>query len=579
MQNIINKLNALVIDFLNQWIHYLGQFWPIVGVVFGFCVSLAWLNRDNKASGFFTGIAMLALIFQLGFYFAIPYVSLYFAANEFHLPDYYLWSFFGEAILGVAMVWLIIRYGSPYIEMFKNKLTKTSSVERNRKTDIRQIGVHLPNVQKSYTPEKYFNLKRGIFFGINEQKQPVYLPLDKWRKTHLDIIGTTGSGKGVAAGVLLSQALSSGECVIVVDPKNDEFLPHVMHKAAQEAGVPYVYIDLLAEVSQWNPLQHKNANEIEELLSAGFSLGEKGTDADFYRLDDRRAARIFANLAYSNQTTLINTLQLLIEQQPDIAEAGKKFVSDLEEIGLVAAVNTTHGVDLAKLMQQGAVIYVRGSMRNPRILKLQRIFVLSMIQFIESRERESARHVCLFMDEFKYLISRPSLEALGAIRDKRAHVIIAHQSLGDLRDCPADLDADSVVASVNENCAIKLAYMVQDPDTADWLARMSGLILVDDEIRQVKTNAGLTETRNGERTLRQAERNLIDTNMLQALPERCAVLFGTGLAKFFFTSPIQVIKSKVATTPVAMKQPQQHEGDRKISSVSLTTAQSMLDVD
>lgn len=108
---------------------------------------------------------------------------------------------------------------------------------------------------------------------------------------------------------------------------------------------------------------------------------------------------------------------------------------------------------------------------------------------------------------------------------------------------------------------------------------MSGLILVDDEIRQVKTNAGLTETRNGERTLRQAERNLIDTNMLQALPEGCAVLFGAGLAKFFFTSPILVNKSTRATTPIAIKQSSQHEVGRKINNASLTTAQSMLDVD
>lgn len=579
MQDIINKLNSVIVDFLNQWIHYLDMLWPYTGLLFGLCVSLAYLNRSNKACGFFIRLALIPLIFQIGFYFAIPYLSVHFAASEFHLPEYYFWSFFAETASSIFMVWLCLRYCAPYVELIKHSLTKTSSVERNRKTDIRQIGVHLPNAQKAYVPENYFNLKRGMFFGLNEKKQPVYIPLDKWRKTHLDIIGTTGSGKGVAAGVMLTQAVSSGECVIVVDPKNDEFLPHVMHKAAQEAGVPYVYIDLLAEAAQWNPLQGKNATEIEELLSAGFSLGEKGTDADFYRLDDRRAARIFANLAYINQTTLINTLQLLIEQQPNIAEAGKKFISDLEEIGLVAAVNTTHGVDLAKLMQQGAVIYVRGSMRNPRILKLQRIFVLSMIQHIEVRERESARHVCLFMDEFKYLISRQSLEALGAIRDKRAHVIIAHQSLGDLRDCPADLDADSVVASVNENCAIKLAYMVQDPDTADWLARMSGLILVDDEIRQVKTNAGLTETRNGERTLRQAERNLIDTNMLQALPERCAVLFGSGLAKFFFTSPIFVNKSTMATIPIAIKQSSQHEASRKINNASLTTAQSMLDVD
>lgn len=587
MQNLVNKINALAVDFLNLWIHYLDMLWPVVGIVFGLCISLVWLNRNNKACRFFTSVAMLSLIFQIGFYFAIPYASWHLAGSEFHLPTFYLWSFIGEAAFGVVLVWLTIRYGSPYVEMIKHYFTKTSSVERNRKTDIRQIGVHLPNAQNTYSPEKYFNTKRGIFFGLNEQKQPVYITWDKWRKSHVDVIGTTGSGKGVAAGTLLTQAVAAGECVVIVDPKNDEFLPHVMHKAAQEADVPYLYIDLQAEAPQWNPIEYKNATEIEELLSAGFSLGEKGTDADFYRLDDRRAARIFANIAYNQETTLLDTLRLLIEQQPEIAELGKKFVSDLEEIGLVPAVNTVHGVDLGKLIQQGAVIYVRGSMRNPRILKLQRIFVLSMMQHIEARERDSARHVCLFMDEFKYLISRPALEALGAIRDKRAHVMLAHQSLGDLRDCPADLDADSVVASVNENCTIKLAYAVKDPDTADWLARMSGLILVDDEIRQVKTNVGLTETRNGERTLRQAERTLIDTNMLQALPDRCAVLFGAGLAQFFFTSPILVNKSAQATTPVALRQSTQKAGigndlfasNQRIASRPLTTAQAMLDVD
>jgi type IV secretory pathway TraG/TraD family ATPase VirD4 len=171
---------------------------------------------------------------------------------------------------------------------------------------------------------------------------------------------------------------------------------------------------------------------------------------------------------------------------------------------------------------------------------LQRIFLIAIMQMIERRDRSRARHVCLFLDEFKYLISRPALELLGAIRDKRAHAILAHQSLGDLRDCPADLDADSVVASVNENTAIKIAYAVRDPDTADWLARMSGQILVDDEIRQVKTNMGLAETRENGRSLRQAERPLIDTNMLQSLPDRCAVLFGVSLAQFFFTSPVRV---------------------------------------
>lgn len=231
------------------------------------------------------------------------------------------------------------------------------------------------------------------------------------------------------------------------------------------------------------------------------------------------------------------------------AETGKKFKFDLEELSMIPATRIDHGIDLKELINSGAVIYVRGSMRNPSIFKLQRIFVLSVMQIIEARDRESARQVCLFLDEVKYQLTSPTLEAIAGIRDKRAHVVIAHQSLGDLRDCPADLDPESVVSSINENCSIKVAYGVKDPDTADWLARMSGQILVDDEVRQVNTNVGLSETRENGRSLRQAERALIDTNMLHALPDRCAVLYGDGLAKFFFTSPIKVTKTAEAVTP------------------------------
>lgn len=57
-----------------------------------------------------------------------------------------------------------------------------------------------------------------------------------------------------------------------------------------------------------------------------------------------------------------------------------------------------------------------------------------------------ARHVCLFLDAFKYLRGCSTLEALGTIFDKGAHVMMAHQSLSNLRGRPADLDPESVVA-------------------------------------------------------------------------------------------------------------------------------------
>lgn len=570
---IINRFEILLV---NKWIYVEQIVWPYAGILIGACLALAWLFRKNDVLRFFIGLAISASIFQFGLYFSLPTISNYLVKRTVELPASHLWVNIAGLVGSIVVFWLAIRYFSSSVETISDHLIKTSSLERNRKTDIRQIAKHLPNPQHRFDPRNYFQANKGIFFGLDEHKNAVYVPWDKWRKSHIEVVGTTGSGKGVAAGVLLTQAVANGEAVIIIDPKNDEFLPHVMHQAARAAGVPYVFLDLTINVPQWNPLQNKSAHEISELFAAGFSLGEKGTDADFYRLDDRRAARVLAAILPNPRPTVAEAYQLLVTQEPELAESGKKFVFDLEELGVIPATKTIQGIDIPGLLSAGAVIYVRGSMRNPSILKLQRIFTLSAMQHIETRNRESARHVCLFLDEFKYLISRPAIEALGAIRDKRAHVIIAHQSLGDLRDCPADLDPETVVASVNENCAIKISYAVKDPDTADWLARMSGRILVDDEIRQVKTNIGLAETRENGRSLRQSERPLIDTNMLHALPERCAVLYGTGLAKFFFTAPISVNKTSAATTPVSY---QAVATDATCESHTPTLGRSLLDVD
>ena len=77
--------------------------------------------------------------------------------------------------------------------------------------------------------------------------------------------------------------------------------------------------------------------------------------------------------------------------------------------------------------------------------------------------------------------------------DKGLHAIVAHQSLADLRDVPADLDPDSVVGSVIENTALKIIYKLQDPDTAEWIAKRSGIKLVDEEMRSVNRNAAQSE--------------------------------------------------------------------------------------
>lgn len=543
-------MTDILIDVLMRWVelYYLGyQFW---GIVCGVSLLMIWVLRQSRLWGIFGWLAFLSALIPGGLLFGLPAMTEYLVGREVFLPVEHRYWFFGGLLAPFAVVVLAIRYGGHAWSAFTHLLTKPFGRQRDTRTDIRNVGDSLPGaLAQAYDPRKYFDAKKGIFIGLNEKRRPLYIESVQWRKSHVQVLGTTGSGKGVAAGVLLFQAVQQGEAAIVIDPKNDEFLPHVLAQAARERGVLFVFLDLQASLAQWNPFQGKSEQEVEELLTAGFGMAEKGTDADFYRVEDRRVARRFAAFCAGKSGSLQQHFTEFYSQHHDLIDVAKKLYADLEELAATPCVQAEQGIDLPALMAAGAVIYVRGSTRNPRILKLQRIFLLACMQFIEARERDSARHIAIFMDEFKYVLSRPALEALGAIRDKRAHVMVAHQSLGDLQDCGGDLTPEAVIGGVVENCAIKLAYQVRDPDTAEWLSRLSGTILVDDETRIIERNIGLTETQTAQRTLRQAERPLVDTNQLLMLPERCAVLFGIGPAKFIFTSPIPVTKGGAPIAP------------------------------
>ncbi len=451
-------------------------------------------------------------------------------------PAWHVWLFAGEFLVGAVAAALAARGTTGLLERWRGRWMLRSPLARATRTDIRTVEDLLPKARELYDPRMHCGSPDRVFLGLDPDGSAVHVDQALWRSSHVDIVGMTGSGKGILAGVLLTQAVRQGEAVVVVDPKDDEYAPRVMARAAREAGVPFYSLDLMAEMAQWNPLRGKTADEIEELLVASLGLGERGTEADFYRLNDRRAAREFARL-FDDEP-----LPVLLEtfRGEPAARKATKFIDDMEEIAATPSARAEEGLDVAGAIAEGAVIYVRGSMRHARILKLQKMFVLSVVQHCERRARDEARPVCLFLDEFRYLVSAPVLEALASIRDKRAHLVLAHQTVNDLRNVPGDLDPEQVVASVTENCGLKFSYRVNDPDTALWLARMSGNILVDDEVRSLGANAVLAERERDIRSLRQSERYLVDTNMLQSLPPRCAVSYGNGLARFVFTSPVPV---------------------------------------
>ena len=566
---IFQLLNDTLLYVTNHWLYALDIYWWAFGLLGGLFLISALNFRGKSLTLIFAILFLITMLAQPLQYYLMHIWSPLIYELPYRLPLWQVNVYFGGLVLSSAIAFLAYRNLYSLIDIAKEKLLKRTSLCRDASTDVRFIDKLLPNSRKQYNPVRYFK-KNKIFVGLNAKGKAVHIPLVLSQSSHFQISGTTGSGKGVLAGVILAQAVQHGEAVIVVAPKDDEFLPEVMAKAARDAGVDKYYIDLTSNVGQWNPIAEKTPNQIEEMLAVAFNLSDKGTDADFYRLKDRKSSRIFSNRDHSKKT-FSESVREFVRDYPDVLENSPKFVDDIEEMASLAVLNVKKGINIEKAIAKGSVIYIRGSMKNPAIMKLQKMLLTSITQILESRDRETARHACLFLDEFKYLISQPTLEALGTIRDKRAHMILAHQSLGDLQHLSDGLNPESVIASVVENCSIKITYKIQDPDTADKYARMTGSILVDDELRSFDTTSTLSEVKKPDKILRQSERYLIDTNMLQSLPPRCAVIYGNGLADFIFTSPIQVTKEYINTSPTYFEP----VSDMQFRSV----AEDLLDVD
>lgn len=451
------------------------------------------------------------------------------------------------------------------IDSLKHRMIKKSKLERNTRTDVRKVKELLPD-SIEYNPLDYIDLKKGVFIGLDKDDQPQYITIKEFQKQHAAIIGTTGSGKGITASVLLYQAILLGEAIFVEDPKDDEWAVHVLREACKKAGKKFVVINLNRTNHQLDLLADISHEQLEELFNAGFSLSKKGEAADFYRIADRRAAR---NVAAIHKTGM--TLYDLFNDDnvKSIGEDAPAFLGELEEIALVNSVNAKKGFSLKEIFDNGGCCYIIGSTRNQKIISAQRMILTRLIQIAETRDRinTTPRVVAIFLDELKYHISRPTMEGLGTARDKSVHIFMAFQAIDDLRDCPSDLNGDSVIGAVIENAKFKLIYKIQNPETAEWAAKMTGSILVDDEMRKVRTDLSLTEKVDTDRMIRQAESYYVDSNMFLNLPERVGFVFTSkDLPKATKMSHIPANKETIELLSFETEQIEQHNNNDVPSS-------------
>lgn len=408
--------------------------------------------------------------------------------------------------------------------------------------DVEQTVKRFKKLDK-FDATSHFDLEKGCFFGKDIKGLPVYVSWEKLRETHMQILGTTGSGKGIIATVIASQCVLNKEGLVWFDPKSDEFAPIILSQMAALAKKKFHFIKLdLDQPAQFNLIAGSTVNDIEEMLVAGFGLRGQGGDADFYRGKDEDAAILMANIALRESAASIPQLFQLCSQISQITDQ-ENFWRKFKKLASMSVINTTDGLNLKDAILNGDVIYVVGSCDNERVIILQKMLLVRLMQIIKKRDRiNRANPICVFLDEFKYLLSTTALSALGVVRSFNSHFILAHQSLGDLAECPG-ISPESAYGAVVDNTSIKVLYRINDALHAEKMAKLSG----EKRTFVASTSKNHADVNSHSSGWMEANKYFISPDLITHLPittdrpnqASVGILFGIGNAKILHVGRIE----------------------------------------
>ena len=500
--------------------------------------------------GLFAVIGFTYCAILIGFLLVNPEVTqqLLLGEQRFYPLGWLIGGVFAGAIIGSFFSFLFLsRWLNKKGAEVNQAVVSSRSQHKGRTGELSDARSLQFSTSKAFNPVRYFDeavQKDAVFLGLDDTQQPIFVPRKQWMKTNIQIMGAVGSGKGVLACSALAQCLSRyNDAVIVFDPKNDEFAPHVLKSQSSK----FVLINLnQGQPAQLNLFSGLTSYQLNELLVSGFSLGRRGDNADYYRDNDRKAVRMLSE-QFASGTDVAGLLDAAQNLPQKVKESASGFMNLLQELCSLSVLQTREGVDLSDIILNGGCLYIIGSLRDESVIMLQKMLFVRCIQIIEARNRfESTTHVNIMLDEFKYLLSKSSLDALGTVRDKNCNVLLTHQSLGDFGQCGSDIKPEAASSTVIDNTPIKWIYRMKDYKAAEWTSKQTGQILVDSERRNVSTDRGNIELMSTESSIIKEKRELIDTNAVQHLPDGAAVMIGVGLARIAYSQPIAVKPSEIA---------------------------------
>lgn len=562
-EDMIIQYTKLMLTYAFAWsVDYYWYAWAAL-LFFGCLLSLApWrlpaehnffqmFTHTVRQTIFWSAVTLLVMfVFCWWFYwlvaeFEVPNYNAVFFGYYLKTGSAHIVNLLGAPFAGLAIRFYYFRFFHPYISGVMRDWRNLQSTDEI--SDIRDE--RLKYVAKDFLPTKFYDSKKEkLVVGLNSDNNPIYIPLNVWRQTNTQIIGPTRYGKGVAIGCLMDQVIRCGDALIYVDPKEDEWAPHVMYQAAKAAGKPFYYLTLHDKgIGYWSPFEGGTRRDAYARLVTIFGMVEAGGESDFYKIVEKmQLNRILGEHDSYDLTNLYGKITAFNSWQKNDRAKAIKVEALLENWRQIKSLNPPEHVtrfSVEKALLEGAVVYIQGALNDDVVKTATKALIMEIIQETMRLKSQRKTHATLVIDEMSFLVSKQVRDALATVVGFNMNIVSMYQSPNDLK-FPDDktLDGQALLQSMNVNSQIKLCYGGADYETAEWLSRLSGSItktVTSMEKTNVRT-MGAEEWEPGRMT-KAHEEATVPINVVLALPPRVAILIQPHqLATPTFTSPSKV---------------------------------------
>lgn len=390
----------------------------------------------------------------------------------------------------------------------------------------------------------------GKYHTDENEGQPFYL--DEKDTTMEIYVGSTGTGKGVLLGNKAYEAIEKHRGLIIIDPKQDAFLPEICKETLTEQRRP----DDFQVVSWPYNFGYDGINENDDYIAVSNKLidafGWEESDnpgVDYYRKKQRVMIKKVLKLFFDGTLGILVKKNLndiafhiiklaedlskqqqmekeITKSKPNynkIDELEKRFFNTdkllkvhwdekapetLESIAesfdeLIQAGNIYKKYDLSGALYQGKVIYFKVDMLDISSLKMIKLMVNDAIQ----QARAKKANTVIIADELSFYANSTIAGALATVRAMGLKFLLALQDLSQMKD-------ETIRNAILSNCNVKLFYKISDKLTLEYVEKIGGKELV--------TN--YSTSLDGASKISQAQEDYLNATRIRALPRMFAAI-------------------------------------------------------